>query len=131
MDVETLARAQAVNRVAMGTGLMLAPGLVGRTWAASTARDPRAKVLSRALGARDLTLGLASLMALREGEQGWASRAFAAQAFADGVDFLAIASGKALPLGSRLVGGTLAAGSAAVAGAYARRLGSRAAPAGA
>ena len=123
MDVATLAKAQAVNRVAMGTGLMLAPGIFGRVWGASEARDERAKVLARALGVRDLALGAGGLLALREGDAGWAARAFAAQAAADAVDLAAILSaGRALPLSKRISGGLLAAGSAAVAAAYAARL---------
>jgi hypothetical protein len=121
MDVATLARAQAMNRVSMGAGLMLAPGLLGRVWAGSNASDPRAKVLSRSLGVRDLALGAAGLVALRDRDTGWARRAFAAQALADAVDFAAILA--TAPKVSKLVGGPLAAGSAAVAAAYAARLG--------
>jgi hypothetical protein len=125
MDVAALAKAQAVNRVAMGAGLILAPGIVGRVWSASEARDERAKVLARALGARDLALGAAGLLALRDNDTQWARRAFAAQAAADAVDLAAIvAAGSALPLAKRISGGLLAAGSAAVAAAYAARLGS-------
>jgi hypothetical protein len=123
MDVAALAKAQAVNRVAMGTGLVLAPGIVGRVWSASEARDERAKVLARALGARDLALGAGGLLALREDDAAWAWRAFAAQAAADAVDFAAIlAAGGALPAAKRITGGLLAAGSAAVAAVYAARL---------
>jgi hypothetical protein len=123
MDVAALAKAQAVNRVAMGTGLVLAPGIVGRVWSASEARDERAKVMARALGVRDLALGAAGLLALRDGDSTWTQRAFAAQAVADAVDVAAIVgAGSALPLGKRLSGGLLAAGSAAVAAAYAARL---------
>jgi hypothetical protein len=123
MDVAALAKAQAMNRVAMGTGLMLAPGVVGRVWGASEARDPRAKVLARALGARDLALGAGGLLALRDGDAAWTRRTFAAQAAADAVDLAAIvAAGSALPRTKRVTGGLLAAGSAAVAAAYAARL---------
>jgi hypothetical protein len=123
MDVAALAKAQAINRVAMGTGLMLAPGIVGRVWSASEARDERSKVMARALGARDLALGAAGLLALRDGDFNWARRAFAAQAAADAVDVAAfVAAGSALPLSKRVSGGLLAAGSAAVAAAYAARL---------
>jgi hypothetical protein len=123
MDVAQLARGQALNRVAMGAALIVVPGLVGRAWAGPLAADDRAKVLARALGARDLSLGAGGLLALREGDSAWARRSLAAQAFADAVDFLAIvAAGRRLPLAARLAGGTLAATSAAVAAAYARRL---------
>jgi hypothetical protein len=122
MDVATLARAQGQNRVGIGAGLILLPGLFGRAWVGSAAMDDRASVLARSLGARDLALGVAGLVALREGDRRWASRAFAAQAFADAVDVVAIVAGRRVPLGSRVLGGMMAAGSAAVAGAYARRL---------
>jgi hypothetical protein len=123
VDVAKLARAQAVNRVSMGAGLMLLPRVYGRVWASSEARDERARVLARALGARDLALGATGLLALRDGDSEWAARSFAAQAWADAVDFVAILrAGSALPLTSRVLGGTLAAGSAAVAAAYAREL---------
>jgi hypothetical protein len=123
LDVAKLARDQAINRVAMGTALLVAPGIVGTIWAGPQARDDRAKVLARALGARDLTLGLAALVALREGDRTWAKRSFAAQAWADAVDFIAItAAADRLPRLSVLGGGFMAASSAAVAAGYARRL---------
>jgi hypothetical protein len=120
MDVATLARGQAVNRVLMGAGLLLAPGAFARVWAGAAAGDPRAKVLGRALGARDLALGAAGLLAERDGDRGWVRRSFAAQAFADAVDLAAIAgAGRALPRASRRLGSLLAGGSAAVAAAHA------------
>jgi hypothetical protein len=123
MDVAKLARGQAVNRVVMGAGLILLPGVFARVWSGSAATDTRVKVVARALGARDLALGAAGVLALREGDNEWARRAFAAQAFADGVDFVAIvAAGRGLPLSARGLGATMAAGSAAVAAAYARGL---------
>jgi hypothetical protein len=123
MDVAKLARDQAVNRVAMGTALVLLPQIAGSIWAGPLARDDRARVLARALGARDLTLGVAALLALREGDRTWAKRSFAAQAWADAVDFFAIAAaGDRLPKLSVLGGGFMAASSAAVAAGYARQL---------
>jgi hypothetical protein len=123
MDIGELARAQAVNRVLMGAGLILAPSLFARNWIGSAATDARARVLSRALGARDLTLGASGLIALREGKLESARRSFAAQAFADAVDLVAIlAAGREVPLQTRILGGGMAGGSAAVAAIYARRL---------
>jgi hypothetical protein len=91
MDVASLARNQAVNRVLIGTGLTILPRVFGRVWAGSEADDDRAQV--------------------------------AAQAFADAVDLAAIAgAGSRLPLGVRVLGMTMAAGSAAVALAYAAQL---------
>jgi hypothetical protein len=124
MDVATLARGQAVNRVLFGIALLLAPGRIGRLWVGPLAEDRRAKVLARAVGARDLTLGAGGLAALSEGDRGWAGRLFAAQAFADAADLVAILlARRELPPASRILGGTLAAGSAAVAGMYGRNLG--------
>jgi hypothetical protein len=122
MDVAKLARQQTMNRIAIGAGLIAFPGVLGRIWAGSEASDDRAKVLGRALGVRDLALGAGGVLALRDGDRRWASRSFAAQAGADAVDFVALVSGRRVPLASRLIGGTLAAGSAAVAALYARRL---------
>jgi hypothetical protein len=122
MDVDQLARAQSVNRVLVGTGLLLAPTAFGKTWAGPLAGDERGRVMARALGARDLALGVAGLLAEREDDRAWTARSFAAQAFADAVDFAAIVATPRLPLGSRLFGGVMAAGSAAVAAAHAARV---------
>jgi hypothetical protein len=122
MDVDKLARMQSVNRVLVGAGLLVAPTAFGRTWGGPLARDDRGRVMARAIGARDLALGAAGLLAERDGDRLWAARSFAAQGFADAVDFAALAATPRLPLGSRLFGSALAAGSAAVAGAYAARL---------
>jgi hypothetical protein len=120
MDLPTLARSQARNRVAIGAGLMLAPGLFARVWVGKSAGDPKAKVIARSLGIRDLALGLGGVLALQDQDREWARRTFAAQAVADAVDFVAIVAGRGAPLPTRLLGGAMAAGSAAVAAAYAR-----------
>jgi hypothetical protein len=72
----------------MGTGLVLAPWLLARTWVGPRATDEHAKVLARSLGIRDLALGAAGVLALRERDREWLRRSFAAQAVADGVDFV-------------------------------------------
>jgi hypothetical protein len=123
MDVADLAKAQAVNRVLLGAGLIALPGVFGRVWSGREAGDDRAQVLARALGARDLALGASGLVALREGDRTWSSRAFAAQALGDAVDLVAVLSaGRALGRSTRALAGTMAAGSAGVAAAYAWRL---------
>jgi hypothetical protein len=63
MDVDRLARDQSANRVLVGTGLRLAPAAFGKTWGGPLAKDDRGRVLARALGARDLALGVAGLLA--------------------------------------------------------------------
>jgi hypothetical protein len=123
MDLAGLAHGQALARVAIGTGLLAFPGLFGRAWAASTVSDDRAKMLSRALGARDVALGAAGLLAERDGDREWIRRSVAAHAFANAVDFAAlVAAGRAPPLPVRLIGGTMAAGSASIAAAYASEI---------
>jgi hypothetical protein len=123
MELFRLAQGLAINRIAFGAGLIVAPSLYARPWIGRGASDERVQVLARALGARDLALGVGGLLAWRDGDVEWARRAFAAQAFADGVDVVAIlAAGDRVPLASRIAGGVLATGSAAVAAAYARRL---------
>jgi hypothetical protein len=89
--------------------------LLARVWVCSRATDEYAKVLARSLGIRDLALGAAGVLALRERDREWLRRSFAAQAVADAVDFVMLAAGRDVPLASRLVWGTLAADSAAVA----------------
>jgi hypothetical protein len=122
MDVDKLARLQSVNRVLVGAGLLVAPSALGKTWGGRLARDDRGRVMARALGARDLALGVAGLLAERDGDRRWAARSFAAQGFADAVDFAAIAATPRLPRSSRWFGIAMAGGSAAVAAAYAARL---------
>ncbi|MGH2945396.1 MAG: hypothetical protein ACRDPC_03900, partial [Solirubrobacteraceae bacterium] len=68
MDVERLAKGLAINGMSFGVGLILAPGLYARTWIGSAASEDTAKLLSRALGARDLVLGTGGLLALRDGD---------------------------------------------------------------
>jgi hypothetical protein len=64
---------------------------------------------------------MAGLLAEREDDRSWTARSFAAQAFVDAVDLVAIVSTSRLPTGSRLFGSVMAAGSAAVAAAHAVR----------
>jgi hypothetical protein len=129
VTLSKFARAQSVNRVLVGAGLVLFPHRFARTWVGPWAADDRAKVLARSMGVRDFALGAAALVAERDGHVEWARRAFAAQALADAVDLIAIeTAGRSVPLSSRLFGGAMAAGSAAVAALYAQQLASRNAP---
>jgi hypothetical protein len=123
MDLSRLAKGLALNRIAFGAGLILAPSLCARTWIGSAASDERAQVLARALGARDLALGAGGLLALREADSDRARRWFAAQGVADAVDLLAtLAGGRAVPASGRVFAIAMAGGSAAVASTYARAM---------
>jgi hypothetical protein len=109
-----IAIAQARGRVALGACALLAPGTTGRSWIGRDARRPAVKVLARALGARDVALGLGVVISLDRGApvRGWLE----GSALADAGDFLAtLLAGRALPPAAR--GGVLAiaAASAGVA----------------
>ena len=127
MDIRSLARNLAMNRMSFGAGLMLAPGLYARTWIGAPARDERVKVLARALGARDLALGAGGLVALRAGDEQRALQWFAAQGVSDAVDLAAtLAAGANVKLPARIFAATIAAGSAGIAAAYVRAVASAA-----
>lgn len=68
MDHRQLMRMLAAGRVVVGTSLVLAPGFGGSRWIGDPARSPQVKVVTRALGVRDLSLGLGALQALETGE---------------------------------------------------------------
>ena len=59
------ATAVAVARVGVGVVAFAAPALVSRSWVGGAGGGPCGRVLGRALGGRDLALGLGALAALR------------------------------------------------------------------
>lgn len=123
MDLATLAKAQSVNRLALGVALIALPGLFGRIWSGGRVAGERARLVARALGVRDVALGAGGLLALREGDPRWASRAFGAQAAADAADVVAVLLARdALGRPAQAVAATVAAGSAGLAAASAWRL---------
>lgn len=106
-------------RAALGLVALTLPGLVARPWIGESSRGPRAAVLGRALGGRDLALGVGALLAHDEPAQlrRWA----AAGALADAGDVAAtLVSFRALPPRGRIAvlasaAGACLAGSAAAA----------------
>ena len=115
------ATALALARTALGVAALASPALIARPWV-GTASGPAARVLGRALGGRDVALGLGALAALRRvppGGMGAAVTWVGAGALADSLDVLATAvSWDELPRAGRwLVAAS--AGGAAVAGAAA------------
>lgn len=114
--IRALATALAVNRVAFGVGYLAAPERTGRKWIGRAAANDAAKVFTRALGARDLALGLGALGALARGRAGGARPWFAAHAIADGADLAAtLAARGALPQDGFRFAIAMAGGSTAVA----------------
>jgi hypothetical protein len=111
--------AVAAGRVGIGLVALAWPSVPARPWVGATADDVAVRVFGRALGARDLVLGLGALAALRDRRPGapGAARAWvAAGALSDALDVAAsLAAWHELPRTTRwLVAAS--AGGAAVAG---------------
>ena len=120
--IRTLATALALNRVAFGVGYLIAPERTGTGWIGGAARDDATKVFTRALGARDLALGLGALRALA-GHRPDARLWFAAHTIADGADLAAtLAAREALPSRGYHFALAMAGASTAVAAAGATAL---------
>jgi hypothetical protein len=121
--VRGAATALAAARTAIGVVALAAPTLVTRPWLGPD-RGPAARVLGRALGGRDLALGLGALAALQWPPAGTRSAGhpgiwIGVGALSDAMDVLAtVAAWDELPsVGRCLV--AMSAGGAAVAGAAA------------
>ena len=112
-----MARSVAGGRIVFGIAFMTMPGWTGRVWIGRDADRPAVKLLTQAIGARDLAMGLGGLLAMRRGRpaRGW----FEAIALTDALDFAcALAAGDRIPPTARAGVPALAGGSAAQA-AYA------------
>lgn len=88
------ATAVAAGRVAIGLAALAWPAIPSRPWVGAGADDLTARVFGRALGARDVALGVGALTALgREAAQPGSARAWvAAGALSDALDVVASAS---------------------------------------
>src|SRR5271170_7142845 len=96
-------RAVAAGRVALGLTALAWPSVPARPWVGPAADDLAARVFGRALGARDLALGLGALTALQRpaAQPGSACAWVAAGALSDALDVAAsLASWRELPQGS-------------------------------
>ncbi len=114
-------RALAAGRVALGVVALAWPAGPARPWVGAAGDDLAARVFGRALGARDLALGLGTLAALRRpaGERGPgpASPWVAAGALSDGLDVItSLIAWRDLPRAGRWLV-VASAGGAAVTGA--------------
>lgn len=110
-----IAEAIALGRIGIGVVALVAPTVPLRPWVGRDfAWQPRAKLLARSLGARDLALGIGVMLALRHKApvRGWVEGA----ALADAGDTLAtlLAFGK-LPKSGRWLVLASAAGAVAAA----------------
>jgi hypothetical protein len=90
-----LAVGLALNRVAFGVRYLLQPTAAGPTWVGRRrARDTGTQLFVRALGARDLGLGLGALVSLRNPDAAESRRWMLAHALADGADLAATLSAR-------------------------------------
>jgi len=121
------ARAVAAGRVALGLTALVWPSVPARPWVGAAADDVAARVFGRALGARDLALGLGALAALRDqGETGAARSWVAAGALSDALDVAAsVTSWRELPRISRWLVVASAGGAALIGAAGALSEGGR------
>lgn len=113
------ATAVAAGRIGLGVAALLWPSVPARPWVGASADELSARVFGRALGARDLALGLGALAAARRAPSGarQAGAWYAAGALSDALDVaVTAAAGPRLPRATRwLVAAS--AGGAATAGA--------------
>jgi hypothetical protein len=108
--------------VALGLTALAWPTAPARPWVGAAADDLAARVFGRALGARDIALGLGALAALQSpaGEPGSASAWVAAGAMSDALDVVVtVSSWRELPRRSRWLVVAFAGGAALAGGAAA------------
>jgi hypothetical protein len=119
------ARALSIGRVVVGAGLVAAPRLSTGMWLGKQRFLPAVKLLTRALGARDVGLGAATLATLDGG--GPLRPLLLAALAADSTDLLATLLARdhlpatAVPLIVGAAGGGIALGALALAGSDGHR----------
>jgi hypothetical protein len=90
-----LAHGLALNRVAFGMRFLLQPTAAGPSWVGRRrVRGAGTQLFVRALGARDLALGLGALASLRRSDPAEARRWMLAHALSDGADLVATLSAR-------------------------------------
>lgn len=118
------ATAVAAGRVALGLTALAFPSVPARPWVGAGVGNLAVRVFGRALGARDVALGLGALAALRRpGAAGPARAWVAAGALSDALDVAAtVSSWRELPRSGRWLVAVSAGGAALVGAAGARAL---------
>jgi len=118
VDPRLIGPAIAAGRVALGAVAIARPALPARIWVSEPRSvEPGVQVLARALGARDMALGVAALAACARGSACSRRALVGLGAFADGVDLAATllawrslpARGRYLALGATVGATTLGA----------------------
>jgi hypothetical protein len=92
---QAAARMMAAGRVLIGAVLFAAPDLVATSWIGKDARTDGARVVVRALGARDAALGVGTLAAAGDAAQ--LRRWLLASSVSDAADFVATLAGPPTP----------------------------------
>jgi hypothetical protein len=108
------ARAIAAGRVVVGAAFLVAPALAGRGWIGDDAERPGVQAIFRALGIRDLILGMLTLHVVDR--PGIGARTVATCAVADAVDFTGTLLARESVPGKAAAGALVVAGGAAVGG---------------
>jgi hypothetical protein len=95
--MRALAGSISFGRLLFGIAFIAQPKLMERAWIGRQARVPGAQVLARAVGARDLAVGLGGVQAVAR-DDGSAAPWLGAAAICDAVDFGAtLAAGRRIP----------------------------------
>jgi hypothetical protein len=109
------ARWIARGRVAIGVALVAAPALAGRGWIGPDSERPGSQAILRAVGIRDLILGMLTLHVVDRPGVGY--RTVATCAVADVVDLAAVLAARDGLPDSAVAGTAAVAGGAALVGA--------------
>lgn len=119
MSLRNVATALALGRVGLGLALIVAPERIGRAWIGPAGTERAVEVVSRAVGIRDVAIGVGGAAALLAGSD--SARAWlTAAAAADAGDLVAtLLARDVLPAQGVAAVGTLAGGSAIVCAAAA------------
>ena len=118
MSPRPFAMALAINRTLFGVRFVLQPKEAGTVWIGRrAAKRSQTQVFARALGARDLALGLGALRALQQGDDAAARAWMAAHTLSDATDLVATLIAKDdLPRGAFAFAVGMAAASTAIGG---------------
>jgi hypothetical protein len=121
LSSRALSASVAAGRVVIGAALLAAPAATGRRWLGSAAETGGGGVAVRALGARDFTLGVLTLVALRD-ESPLGPVLVAGSAFCDLADGGALLAARREVPAAGVATGVFAFGSAALGAGLARAL---------
>ena len=111
MNAKTLTTPLAVGRTLFGIGFLAAPEEMSRGWIGrKAAKQGGTQLMVRALGARDLAIGLGALTAGGDAVRSWA----AAGVLSDGLDLVATLTADDIPETARIAVSVIAAASAAI-----------------